>query len=58
MSVGEGATGNEVEAEGRGGGYASGRERKGEKKERAVDPPLVGGKINDGRALNLAREIN
>jgi len=28
------------------------------KKERVADPPLVGGKINDGRALNLAREIN
>lgn len=42
---------------------ARGREEQGKseeqgKKERMADPPLVGGKINDGRALNLAREIN
>lgn len=37
-----------------------GRQGKSEqrKKERVANPPLVGGKINDGRALNLAREIN
>lgn len=39
------------------------REEKREKREqkrkkRVLDPPLVGGKINDEKALNLAREIN
>jgi hypothetical protein len=33
-------------------------EREQREKKRTADLPLVGSKINDGRALSLAREIN
>lgn len=42
---------------GRGAGEEKREKREQKKKKRVLEPPLVG-KINDEKALNLAREIN